>query len=73
MTDETNGYCHISIVMKNEEHYEFKMRIDMDRFNFEKWFDDRWMHEPLFHVPGYPQYLAFDNILKLEHEESYGE
>lgn len=76
MIDVNKPYCHIELVTKGGEHRMYDMQFDsaelFEKFDFDKWFFDRWAHEPLFHVPGYSDYLAFDSILKLDHEEYSG-
>lgn len=72
MVEPGKPYCHIELTTKGSEHRTYSMEIDIENFDFDKWWFDRWAHEPLFHVPGYSDYLAFDSILKLDHEEYSG-
>ena len=64
---ETNPFCCIKVVTKGGEVYEHAFRID-NEFDFDKWWDARWMHEPMLKVSE-RKYIAIDMIASISHKE----
>lgn len=64
---ETNPFCCIKVVTKGGEVYEHAFEIN-NKFDFDKWWDDRWMNEPMLKVSE-REYVAFDMIASISHRE----
>lgn len=62
-----NPFCCIKVVTKGGEVYEHAFEID-GKFDFDKWWWDRWAHEPMLKVSEC-KYVAIDMIASISHRE----
>ena len=65
-------FCAVHVVTKGGDVYDFDIPIDKSWRGFARWWDDRWMHEPLLEIRGQGVYISFDSIMKLSYEEFDG-